>query len=149
VERASGPYALPPSLERDLARVHAFWNGLKRHEAEMPFWDDVKISALGDLAGRLMMIEATDKPVRFRVAFGLVGADIQQRYGHDLSGKFIDEIDVAAPLQFLQSQCSATVEGRAPTYYRNADSAGSYGRLLLPLWGDGRVGMLLGAYAFA
>jgi hypothetical protein len=149
VRRANGPYALPPSLERDLASVHAFWDGLKRHEAEMPFWDDVKISALGELASRLMMIEATDKPVRFRVASGLVGADIKQRYGHDLSGKFLDEIDVAAPLQFLQSQCSATVEGRAPTYYRNADSAGSYGRLLLPLWGEGRVGMLLVAYAFA
>jgi hypothetical protein len=24
-------------LERDLARVHAFWEDLKRHEAEMPF----------------------------------------------------------------------------------------------------------------
>jgi hypothetical protein len=149
VERASGPYALPPSLERDLARVHAFWDGLKRHDAEMPFWDDVKISALGELAGRLMMIEASDKPVRFRIAFGLVGADIQQRYGHDLSGKFLDEIDIAAPLQFLQSQCSATAESRAPTYYRNADSAGSYARLLLPLWGEGRIGMLLVAYAFA
>jgi hypothetical protein len=149
VERASGPYALPSSLERDLARVHAFWDGLKRHEAEMPFWDDVKISVLPDLAGRLMMIEASDKPMRFRVAFGLVGADIQQRYGRDLAGKFLDEIDIVAPLQFLQSQCSAAVEGRAPTYYRNADSAGSYGRLLLPLWGEGRVGILLVAYAFA
>ena len=34
--------------------------GLKRHEADMPFWDDVKISALPDLAGRLLMVEATD-----------------------------------------------------------------------------------------
>lgn len=149
MKAANRPYALPQSLERDLAQVHAFWNGLKRHEAEMPFWDDVKISALPELAGRLMMIEATDKPVRFRIAFGLVGADIKQHYGRELADKFIDEIDVAAPLHFLQSQCSATVEGRAPTYYRNADGAGGYARLVLPLWGDGRVGMLLVAYAFA
>ena len=145
---SNGPYALPHTLERDLARVHAFWDGLKRHEAEMPFWDDVKMSALPDLAGRLMMVEATDKPVRFRIAFGLVGADIKQHYGGDLSGKFLDEIDIAAPLQFLQSQCSAAVESRAPTYYRSGDSAG-YSRLILPLWGDGRIGMLLIAYAFA
>ncbi len=149
MKAANRPYTLPQSLERDLAQVHAFWNGLKRHEAEMPFWDDVKISALPELAGRLMMIEATDKPVRFRIAFGLVGADIKQHYGRELADKFIDEIDVAAPLQFLQSQCSATVEGRAPTYYRNADGPGGYARLVLPLWGDGRVGMLLVAYAFA
>jgi hypothetical protein len=135
-------------LERDLARVHTFWDGLKRHEAEMPFWDDVKMSALPDLAGRLMMVEATDKPVRFRIALGLIGADIKQHYGHDLSGKFLDEIDAAAPLQFLVSQCSATVESRAPTYYRN-DGVEGYSRLVLPLWGDGRIGMLLVVYAFA
>ena len=39
---ANGPYALPHALEHGLARVHAF---RERHEAEMPFWDDVKISA--------------------------------------------------------------------------------------------------------
>jgi hypothetical protein len=27
--------------------------------------------------------------------------------------------------------------------------AGGYSRLALPLWGDGRIGMLLIAYAFA
>jgi hypothetical protein len=149
VKASNGPYAVPPTLERDLARVLAFWDGLKRHEAEMPFWDDVKISALPELAARLMMVEATDKPVRFRVAYWLVGADIKQCYGHDLSGKFLDEIDVAAPLQFLLSQCSATVEHRAPTCYRNDDNADGYSRLVLPLWGDGRIGMLLVAYAFA
>jgi hypothetical protein len=149
VKASDAPYALPHTLERDLARVREFWDGLKRHEAEMPFWDDVKVSALPDLAGRLMMIEASDKPVRFRAAFGLVGADIKQHYGHDLDGKFLDEIDAAAPLQFLLSQCSATVEGRAPTYYRTGAGRGTYSRLVLPLWGEGRVGMLLIAYAFA
>jgi hypothetical protein len=148
VKTSNEPYALPHTLERDLARVREFWDGLKRHEAKMPFWDDVKISALPDLAGRMMMIEATDKPVRFRIAFGLVGADIKQHYGNDLSGKFLDEIDPAAPLQFLLSQCSAAVESRAPTYYGD-NGAGGYSRLVLPLWGDGRVGMLLVAYVFA
>jgi hypothetical protein len=45
---------------------------------------------------------------------------------HDLSGKFLYEIDAAA------------------TYYRN-DGAEGYSRLVLPLWGDGRIGMLLAA----
>jgi hypothetical protein len=112
-------------LEGELARAYAFWDRLKRHEAEMPFWDDVKISTLPELAACLMMIEASDKPVRFRIAHGLVGAEIKER-GRDLAGEFLDEIDVAAPLQFLLSQCSATVEGRAPTYYRDEAKAGSY-----------------------
>ena len=130
MKASNGPYAIPHSLERDLARVHAFWEDLKRHEAEMPFRDDVKISALPELAGRLMTVEATDKRVQFRIAFGLVGADIKHHHEHDLSGKFLDEIDAAA------------------TYYRN-DGAEGYSRLVLPLWGDGRIGMLLVAYAFA
>ena len=77
MKASNWPYAIPHSLERDLARVHAFWEDLKRHEAEMPFRDDVKISALPELAGRLMMVEATDKRVRFRIGFGLVDADIK------------------------------------------------------------------------
>ena len=30
MKAASGPYALPPSLERDLAHVRAFWDGWYR-----------------------------------------------------------------------------------------------------------------------
>ncbi len=44
-------------------------------------------------------------------------------------------------LKFLRAQASATVEARAPTFYRGA----GYARMLLPMWGDGRIGMLLGA----
>jgi hypothetical protein len=153
VESPNKPYAPPPKLQRDLARVLAFWQGLKRHEAEMPFWDDVKISALPELSGKLFMIEATDRPVRFRFGFELVGAEVKQQYGGDLAGKFLDEIEVRHPLQFLLSQCSATVESREPTCYQQTAGAGSprtpgYARLVLPLWGNGRIGMLLGAFAW-
>ena len=150
------PYALPRKLERDLALALAFWERLKRREAQMPFWDDVDPSALPELSGKLIMIEATDKPVRFRFGFGVVGEEIKQQYGGDLAGKFVDEMDIRHPLQFLLSQCSATVESRERTYYRQAAASGGgssaprgYSRLILPLWGDGRVGMLLGAFAWA
>jgi hypothetical protein len=49
-------------------------------------------------------------------------------------------------------QCKATVEGCAPTYFcqtaarkGDAEHPGDYARLLLPLWGSGRIEMLLGA----
>ncbi len=150
------PFALPGKPERELALVLAYWEGLKRHEAQMPFWDDVKLSALPALSAKLMMIEASAKPVRFRFGFGVVGAEIQARYGGDLAGKFLDEIEIRQPLQFAISQCSAAVESAQPTYYRRAAAGGrgssaqqGYSRLILPLWGDGRVGMLLGAFAWA
>ena len=64
-------YAPPRKLEPNLARVLTYWQKLKRREAEMPFWDDVNVSALAKLLGKLTMIEASEKPVRFR--FGLGG----------------------------------------------------------------------------
>jgi len=145
----TSPYSLPQKLESDLAQVLTYWEGLKRGEADMPFWDDVSPSALPDLTRRLMLLEVFEKPVRFR--FGTVGADLAKRYGKDFIGKFIDEIAPSDPLQYLGSQASATIEKGAPTYFKHqpidtqALSAEGYARLLLPLWGDGHIGMLLGA----
>jgi hypothetical protein len=146
---ATEPYALPQDLEPDLARVLAYWEGLKRGDANMPFWDDVNISALPDLLNRLMLIDVFAKPVRFRI--GTVGDEIKSQHGGDLVGKFLDEIELREPLRYLQSQSSATVESRAPTYYRSRATGrdGAYSRLLLPMWGDGHIGMLLGAVARA
>ena len=103
-----------------------------------------------------MLIEASDRPVRFRCGFGVVGEEIKRQYGGDLAGKFLNEIEVRHPLQFLISQSSATIESRRPTYYRHAlaKKGGSshvereYARLVLPMWGTGRIGMLLVAFAW-
>jgi hypothetical protein len=150
-----GPYALPTKLAPGLSRVLSYWRGLERREAQMPFWDDVKLSALPELADRLFLLEVFDRPLRFRFGFGLVGEAIKREYGGDVAGKFLDEIGAGHPLQFLLSQASATVESRRPTYYRHRRSApravraeAGYSRLALPMWGDGRVGMLLGACAW-
>jgi hypothetical protein len=51
-------------------------------------------------------------------------------------------LNLRAPFGYLRAQCSATVEARAPTCHE--DAAG-YSRILLPMWGDGHIGMLLGA----
>ena len=147
------PYSPPRKLERDLARVRALWQRLKRREAQMPFADDVNLSALGQLSGKVVLIEASEQPVRFRCGFELVGKEIAREFAGDLGGKFLDVVDVRHPLQFLLSQCGATVESAEPTYYRHG-AAGrrgvraqkKYSRLVLPLWGEGRIGMLLAAF---
>ncbi|MDR3421239.1 MAG: hypothetical protein P4L80_08380 [Xanthobacteraceae bacterium] len=115
----------------------------------MPFWDDVNLSSLPDLSGRLMLLKVFDKPARCRLE--MLGEELKERRGRDVVGKFLDEIDTHPPLQYLNSQSSATVESRAPTYYRHGStkrkgsgSTDTYSRLLLPMWGDGRIGMLLG-----
>jgi hypothetical protein len=125
-------------LGRDLTGVLAYWQSLKRGQADIPFADDVKLTALAKPEAA-MLLDVIQKPVRFR--FALVGDDIRNAYGEDLAGLSADDLTVRAPLDFLLSQCSATIESRAPTFYAGPD----YARLLLPLWGEGHIHMLLGA----
>ena len=82
-------------------------------------------------------------PQRFR--FNSVGQHIRKRYGADLVHKFVDAIDAKAPLDYFTSQSSATIEDGAPTYYRSTRRGAGYHRLLLPMWGNGRIEMMLGA----
>jgi hypothetical protein len=143
-------YSLPDELEPDLSRVQAYWIGLKRGANDIPFWDDVKFSLQSRLGRESMLIGVFDNPLRFR--FDLMGADLTEWYGEATGNRFLDEIQLHAPFDELIRQCRATVEGGAPTYYRRtaagqggADHPGGYARLLLPLWGNCRIEMLLGA----
>jgi len=140
MDRSGNPFPLPVKLERDLAAVQGYWLGLRRAQNDIPFADDLKPAALADAAGAVLLLDVFDKPERFR--FSLLGGDLLLAQDKALSGRFIDEVELPAPLGFLRAQASATVEGRVPTYHRDASGAA---RLLLPLWGDGRVSLLLGA----
>lgn len=147
------PFAMPRTIDPVLARVRDYWESLKRGNANMPFWDDFKPSSLPDLSDRLMLLDVDDNiPVRFRL--NLVGSQISDRYGSVITGTFVDELDLKSPFEYLASQCSATVESRAPTFYQQAANAErrpekppTYSRILLPMWGNGYIGMLLGAFA--
>lgn len=145
------PFAVPDTLEPPLTRCLAYWRGLLRAENDIPFADDLQPPVLQDLADDLMLVEVFSGPERFRL--NMVGAAVERRCGTHLSGLFADEIGHPGPLRYLRSQCSAAVEGRQPTYYRQQHHAGAAGaipfaRLLLPTWGDGRVSLLLGAFAW-
>ena len=141
----ANPFPLPDSLAGELARVHDLWQALRRAGNTIPFWDDLNPSALGVAAGGVLLLDVFDKPERFR--FSLADPNLVPSQEAALSGKFIDDVDLGESFAFLRAQASATVEARAPTYYRIGSRGLSPGfaRLLLPLWGDGRIGMLLGA----
>jgi hypothetical protein len=99
----------------------------------MPFRGDVHLPALPDLGGRLMLVDVFTNPERFR--FSLVGAELSRPSKESIAGKFVDEIQRRAPCDYLRSQCSATVEGRRPTFlHYHPDEVGAFSRLLLPMW---------------
>lgn len=144
------PYSVPDKIEPNLTRVLAYWESLKRSTNDMPFWDDVNLSMLPDLSDKLMLIDVFKEPLRLR--FNVVGRELTDRYGEDVHGRFADKIEIRSPFQYLLSQCSAVIEGGVPTYYQhvseetaNRHTSGKYSRILLPMWGDGHIGMLLGA----
>jgi hypothetical protein len=142
---STSPFALPAKLSSGLDRVRGYWESLKRGETSMPFWDDVKLSSLPDLSDRLLLVDAFENPPRFRL--NSVGAQIRRSYGTDLADKFIDQIAQKGPFEQLAAQASETIEAKAPTFYAAPAGSGHQGyvRLLLPMWGEGRIGMLLGA----
>lgn len=134
------PFGVPVHLSPDLTRVEAYWKGLLRGSAKIPFWDDAKLADLPDLADRLFLVDVFDRPQRFR--FDLVGRALS---GDGLAGVFLDEAELGRPFEYLRAQATATVECAAPTFFHDDAGSGPYGRLLLPMWGDGRISMLLGA----
>lgn len=150
----AAPYATPDQLEERLAEVLAYWEGLKRRQNSIPFWDDMTLTELRGLSDGLMTIDVFERPERFR--FGVVGQAIAKRYGDSVESRFIDELARRAPFEYLLSHCSATVQAGAPTFYHHVatnvhtpDPSKSYLRMLLPLWGEGHIAMLLGAVVLA
>lgn len=146
----ANPFRLPRTLAPDLARVEAYWRGLLRGSAEIPFWDDLNLGNLPDLTSRLLLIDTFSLPERFR--FNHVGTELEVLQPKPIVGEFLDGVKLKRPLEFLRSQCSATVEGGIPTFYKQEGFQSSvqpdYSRLLLPMWGDGHISMLLGAVAW-
>ena len=139
------PYPLPAEMSPNLLRVRSYWESLKRAGNEMPFWDDLKLSALPDLTDSLLLMDVFADPERFR--FNTIGKAFAAADGLSLTRKFADEVALRGPFEYLRAQCSAAVEGGIPTFYRHDGSreAPAFSRLLLPMWGDGHISMLLGA----
>lgn len=146
---SSQPFPLPRNLPKPLHDVLEWWRKLIRAENTMPFADDVNPSELSQLTNNLLLVDVFAEPQRFR--FNFLGAPLIRQLHANMTGKFADELELHAPLDYFLSQASATAEAKAPTYYASHSGASAahrtagYSRLLLPTWGDGRVALLVGA----
>jgi hypothetical protein len=148
MNRRDIPFPLPKAIGSKPAEVRRYWASLKRGGNAIPFSDDLRLTALPDLAPALVVIDVFALPQRFRL--NVVGEDWRCDTATDVAGRFLDEVQPAFGFEFLQSQCAATVESGKPTWYGPRDAARRgektplYERLLLPMWCDGRINMILG-----
>ena len=144
-------FDLPAEIETNLLRVLTYWRGLVRGYADMPYWDDYAPAALAEVQHDAVLADVFPDPLRYR--FRIVGESVTRRFGQEIAGKFSDEIPRRAPFDRFDAQCDATMKSLRPTYYRQenpapgAQDAAPYARLVLPMWGNGRVEMLLVAIA--
>jgi hypothetical protein len=143
--RECRPFGWPDIVERNTAELWSYWDRLKRGNAEMPFSDDIKLGEIPRLAGGVFLLRVFENPRRFR--FDAVGPDVGTFYQGNLEGEFVNEIQIRRPVDYLVSQCHATLEARAPTFYRSAptpEDRDGYNRALFPFWGDGHIDALMG-----
>ena len=138
---SSNPFVVPSRLASPLARVMDYWQGLRRAENEMPFWDDVNLSNLSDVSARVLLIDVFSGPERFRL--NTVGSDLSSDLDQ-IRHRFLDELKLSGKLVYLRAQASATVEAFEPTFLNLTSGHRDFGRLLLPMWGNGQIDMLLG-----
>jgi hypothetical protein len=146
--RHADPFAIQTSLSRRLEDMLQYWRDLRRGEATVPFADDLDMTRIDEIAGDDLLLKVFQKPLRFRL--DLAHTPRAPRVESELVNRFIDGVDLPPPLQFLQSQAAATVESAAPTVYEHCSktSEPSYGRVLLPAWGEGHVSVLVCAFEF-
>ena len=103
------------------------------------------------IAQHLFLVDVERQPLRFR--FRLVGTEVVQHVGKDMTGKYLDElVDYDAQYEKVKPDYVTTAETHRPTTrimkFMTEDGGHfvNYERLLLPLSDDGKtVNMLFGA----
>jgi hypothetical protein len=112
---------------------------------------DIVPSEIKPLLQRIMIADVVGTPPRFR--FRLAGTLVVDHFGEEITGRFLDELDLAKCGQHIVEEYRKVVESCTPlcSRWRYTKSSGklvSYERLLMPLSSDGKaVDMILGAVA--
>ena len=138
------PFALPKAVKPELRRALDYWRNLRRGENNIPFADDVSLSALRN--SQVFLLKVFTSPLRFR--FESADEAFHPTNGAPM-GRFIDEVKTKGTLSYLLTQCCATVEAGEPTFFhfRESDADREFSRILLPAWGDGHIDLMLAAVA--
>ncbi len=138
----------PDQISDDrVRRAFQYWDSL-RDGREMPMRTDIDPEAITPILPFVLLVDVLEDPLDFR--FRLAGTDVVDRYGQELTGHRLSEIDVDGQYEAIFAEYRLTVDRRKPelfteSFCRDDGRYVSYARLLCPLSKDGwRIDMLFG-----
>jgi hypothetical protein len=141
--------ALPETcpISQELRALEEYWRSKKIGDA-LPSRRDIDPWEMRTFLRQVFLITVTRSPLRFW--FRLVGSGVADGYGEDVTGKYLDEIDLdEVRTEIIEDYRAATLERRPVRstwdFIKDDRKRLRYERLLLPLSSDGEtVDMLLG-----
>jgi hypothetical protein len=134
-----------------LRSLYEYWR-MKKGARLAPSRGDVVPAEIRSLLPRIFMVDVVGAPPRFR--FRLVGTEVVERFGEEITGRFLDELDLDEVNQEISDDYRKAVASCGPvcsrwTYTKHDGKLLRYERILLPLSSDGKaIDMILGG-AFA
>lgn len=139
-----------------LRKLLAYWLA-KKGDRPAPQRADIDPAEIKSLLPHLGIVDVEradvdGRPLRFR--YRLAGTEIAKAYGFDLTGRYLDELDLNNHQQDITAEYARAAETGEPScsvfeYTRNDGRHISYERLVLPMSSDGRIiDMLIGGCVF-
>jgi hypothetical protein len=134
VEELSGP------RHQRLKDLHAYWHS-KKGSLLAPPRSAIRPEEIVALLPYLALVDVIGNPPRFR--FRLFGTELVDAYGQDVTGKFLDEIDLSSITAEVTRQVTRIIAERRPQSVRVRFTKQRDGRFLeyerlgLPLSEDG------------
>ncbi|HWA50742.1 MAG TPA: PAS domain-containing protein [Dongiaceae bacterium] len=124
----------------------------KKGDRVAPARADIDPAEIKPLLPYVGMVDVQRAPLRFR--YRLVGTEISQGYGFDLTGRHLDEMDLDDHQIDITREYTRAAESGEPScsmleYSRKDGRHIRYERLVLPLSSDGKqIDMLIGGCVF-
>lgn len=138
------------NLPKPLSLLYSYWLA-KRGDRQMPSRADINPVEMQAFLSHTMLIDVlTDAQDVTRFRMRLVGTHVVDGYGGEVTGKYLDELELGDQRDKLIEACLHSVNNKKPAYLSGAirhkisDDILTYERLGLPLSSDGeKVNILL------
>ncbi len=134
-----------------LRRLLAYWHA-KKGDRPAPTRADIDPTEIKPLLPHVGLVDVERAPLRFR--FRLTGTEIVKGYGEELTGRYLDEVDLNLHQHEIIGDYVRAAESGEPScafldYNRKDGRHLRYERMVLPLSSDGKtIDMLIGGCVF-